>query len=173
MTEGLLLNTRAPSGVLVTPGGVPIAPPSVERRLREISPRLSVVWMSGAHRPYWALFAQWMPEDPRWEHVRAGRMPATDARDIEQMFPENCGTEEMAAYVEQRWGDRARSTDVVKDAERIVSESLAAQSQVQESLIGRTIDNASQHFADENEHLRNVRAGAELAHPMVRGGLVE
>ncbi len=170
---GMLLNTRPSSGVLVTPGGVPVPPPSVSKRLAEISPRLSVQWMSGAHKPYWALFVRWMPEDPRWEHVRSGQMPESAARDIEQMFPSDCGTEEMVAYVEQRWGDRARSTDVAKDAERIVNESLKAQSQVQEHLIADTVERGNAQHLAETSHSLRVRAGAEAAHPMVRGGLTE
>ena len=127
--------------------------------------------MAGAHRPYWALFARWPDGDPRWEQVRTGLYPAHLARDIEQMFPENCGTEEMAAYVEQRWGDRARSENASADAERIVRETVAAQDGVRDGLIRQTVDNATQHHEDESEHLRNVRAGAESAHPMVSGGL--
>lgn len=171
MTGSLLTIDRPSSGVLVTPGGVPIAPASVTRRLAAISPRLSIAWMTGAHRPYWALFARWPDGDPRWEQVRQGQYPAALARDIEQMFPEDCGTEDMVAYVEQRWGDRARASNASSDADRIVTDSLVAQAAVREGLIEETLDRAAQHFADESEHLRNVRAGAESAHPMVSGGL--
>ncbi len=162
------------SGVLTTPGGVPLVPEWLNVEVGKATEgRGRVEWLTGAHQPYFGLKIQWSSGDPRWVHILEGRMPESAAFDLEQMFPKDCSINDMASYVRDRWGDRARSTNTAQDAERIVNESLKAQATVQNDNILATVDRATQHHHDESEHLRNVRAGAEQAHPMVRGGLVE
>ncbi len=158
-------------GVLVTPGGVPIPPPSVVRRLAEISPRLSVEWIAGAWKPYWGLKIRWAQGDPRWEWVQTKRIPESAAFDLEQMFPDDCTTEDMVAYVEQRWGDRAHSSNASAEAESAVIASHLQTTAAREEQIQATVTKGQERYLSESDHARRVRAGVESAHPMVPGGL--
>lgn len=142
-------------------------------RLAAISPRLKIEWITGALRPYWGLKVRWADGDPRWEHVRAGRMAEAQAFDLEQMFPPDCSALDMAAYVEQRWGEQHRTTgaEAAREAERIASDTARAQQAQKADNIDRVVESSTERSARESSHAKRVRAGAESAHPMVPGGL--
>ena len=99
-----------------------------------------------------------------------GRLPESHAFDIEQRFPRDCAPSDFVAYVRDRWGDRARSVDPAKEAERIVEEAKQNRRDVQESQVETVVGNSVQKVKDESDHMRRVRSGAERAHPMVSGG---
>lgn len=169
---GLILPNRPSPGVLVTPGGVPIVPESVQQEIAALTNgRGRVEWIAGAWKPYFGLKVRWRGEDPRWDEVRQGRFPAHMAFDLEKMFPEDCPTGEMVGYVRSQWGDRATPVDAAAEAERIVNASVKAQQDAQTENVNTLVERGTQQHLSESAHLRRVRAGAESAHPMVSGGL--
>lgn len=173
MSQIITPNRPAP-GVLVTPGGVPIVPDYLKQRMAALSDRISIEWIAGVHKPYFGLKVRWRNGDPRWEHVREGRMPASAAFDLEKMFPSDCPMSDIAAYVEAHWGDRNAMTaaDAAKEADRIVTEAVVRQQQAKNAQVDTLVERGTQQHLSESDHLRRVRAGAESAHPMVSGGLV-
>lgn len=163
------------TSLLVSRDNVPIPPQQVVRRLEQLSPRLKIEWCAGAHRPYWGLKVRWPQGDPRWERVQTGEIPAAMAFDLDQMFPSDCAGEDMAAYVESRWGDRnlRSKADAAEEADRIVNDAIKRRSDFMDSATHRVAVQSDERFARETKHDREVRAGVEKAHPMVRGGLAE
>jgi hypothetical protein len=156
---------------LVTAAGEPIPPQSVIRRLQEISPRLSLVWVGGGHVRYWGLRERWRNGDPRWEHVQTGKIPFEKAYDVVMTFPPDCQGDDMAAFVEQHYGERnmLSKADASKEADRIVNAQIAADAKVREGHIERAHTESVERFERETRHALRVRAGAEKAHPMVPG----
>lgn len=154
---------------LTTAGGDPIPPQSVVRRLQEISPRLSLVWVGGGHVRYWGLRETWRHGDPRWEQVQTGRIPADMAYDVAQVFPPDCGTEEIAAFVERYYGERNMlpKAAAAKEAERMVDAQRHAQKRVHAENVERVSQESIERHERESRHDLRVRAGAEKAHPMV------
>lgn len=152
-----------------------MVPQYLKERMAQLSDRISIEWIAGAHKPYFGLKVRWRNGDPRWEQVRNGSFPARQAFDLEKMFPSDCSMQEMAAYVEAHWGDRNAITgaDAAKEAERIVTESMVRQQQAQAAQVDQTVERGQRQFFDDTDHQRRVRAGAETAHPMVSGGLTK
>ncbi len=175
MDSAILRVARPAPGVLLTPGAVPVCPSWVQAELLKISPRLKVDWMSGngVHSPDWALKVRWPNDDPRWEHVRTGRIPESHAFDVEQRFPRDASPSDFVAYVRDRWGDRARSVDPAQEAERIVNEVRQNQHDVREGQVDQVVTQGTARLLGESDHTRRVRSGHERAHPMVSGGLTK
>lgn len=172
--SAILSPFRPSPGVLVTPGGVPVVPDWLQQEITQVTDgRGRVEWIAGVHQPYFGLKVRWRQGDPRWQMVNENRMPASAAFDLEQMFPRDCSMNDIAAYVRAHWGDRNAMTkqDAAEEAERIVTESVARQAVAKDAQVDALVTKGTQHFLDESDHLRRVRAGAESAHPMVSGGL--
>ncbi len=152
-----------------------MCPSWVSAELAAISPRLKVEWMSGngVHSPDWALKVRWPNDDPRWEHVRTGRIPESHGYDVEQRFPRDASPSDFVAYVRNRWGDRARSVNPARDAERIVEAARANRRDVQEAQVDTVVEGSVQKVKDESDHLRRVKVGSERAHPMISGGFTK
>jgi hypothetical protein len=125
--------------------------------------------MTGAHVPYWALTETWADGDPRWEQVQTGRIPRSAAYGIAHMFPLTVTTEDMAAYVEQRYGDQHRVTggEAAKEASRMVDDAQQSQRTTQTTNIERATQTSLERHERESKHALRVRAGVERAHPMI------
>ena len=150
--------------------GEVIPPPSVVARLQQKSPRLGLRWMTGAHVPYWALTQRWEAGDARWEQVRTGRLPEDRAWDMVHLFPLSVTTEDMAAYVEERWSDtahRKEGGEAAKEATTIAETSMGDASDVREAHVRRVTQDSLERHERESRHALRVRAGAEKAHPMI------
>lgn len=157
---------------LITAQGHPIPPQEVVQRLKQLSDRLSIEWVDGAWgAAYFGLFQRWGPEDPRWAQVQSGQVPEHQARDLVQMFPRECSAHDMAAYVENRWGDRNRANDPVKAAEYAVEQAQRRLDAAKALLVDKVVNKSVTESLKTDSHDRLVRAGAERAHPMVAGGL--
>lgn len=158
------------NGFLISPRGDPVPPPSVIDRLREISRRLSIEWVKSAWTPpYFALFERWREGDPRWAYVQNGTVKESQARDMLMMFPPTCSADELAAYVEHRWGERGIVADAAKEAERIARDASRRFAEHTEAGIEQAVETGTQRILDESDHTRLVRGGFERAHPMVPG----
>lgn len=147
--------------------GHPVPPHEVVRRL---PPGASIKWVPSAGfygTAYFALFKRWSPGDPRWQRVQSGEIKDEDARDIVQMFPRECPTHEMAAYVENRWGARNAPADPRAEADRMVAEAQKLYAQAEAESIDRAIDVSNQRSERESRHDLRVRAGADVPTPMV------
>lgn len=149
--------------------GTPIPPQSVVRRLQEISPRLSLVWVGGGHVQYWGLRETWRQGDPRWEQVQTGKIAPDLAYDVAQVFPPECSGEDMAAFVERYYGERNMlpRAEAAKEAERIATKQMQSDASVREGHIQRVHEESLERHARESKHNLRVRAGVEKAHPMV------
>lgn len=156
--------------LLVTPRGDPVPPQSVVAQLQRVDPGLSIEWVAGAlGTHYFGLFQRWRQGDPRWQHVQQGEIPEQSARDLVQMFPRECPTHEMAAWVERQYGQRAIA-DPRAEADKLVARAQQLYAQAQEQGIERVVETGTQRIEDESDHARLVRGGMERAHPMVPGG---
>ena len=83
--------------LLITPRGAPVPPQDIERRLREVSPRLSLLWLDSGGGA-WAVMLQWSDIDRRRETVRDGRTREEDARDVICWLPRDCSVEAAHDY---------------------------------------------------------------------------
>lgn len=147
-----------------------IPPPSVVRRLQEKSPRLGLRWMTGAHLPYWAVTQRWAGDDPRWARVQSGEVPEASAFDIAHIFTLDVTTEDMAAYIEQRWSETAhRKTggEAVKLADQTVTAQHQRDVATQNAHIARVTQESWERHERESRHDLRVRAGVEQAHPLI------
>lgn len=155
---------------LITPRGDPLPPSDVVRRLAAVSDRLAIRWVASPAYSYFGIFERWRPEDPRWESVRRGEFREHQAYDLLANFPRDVAPDEMAAWVEQRWGARAYG-DPAKEAARMVAAHRKAKADADATQSDRAADIAIDQSKEMTPHLRRVSAGVETAHPMVRGGL--
>lgn len=162
-----LLASASRGGIpLVDPRGHPVPPAEVVKRL---PPGASIKWIPAGGfygTQYFALFTAWEPNDPRWQHVQSGAYPREDARDMVQMFPPECSPQEMAAYVEARWG-RRHTADPGADADRIVTEMAVQQEKAQADAVEGALRRADEHSVRESRHDLRVRAGVDTPTPMV------
>ena len=77
--------------------------------------------------------------------------------------------QDLAAYVESRYSDtRHRSSSPSQDAEKMVENAKRRMDQARESQVMTATTNSLERH--ERRHALRVRAGAERAHPMVKGG---
>lgn len=156
--------------VLVTAMGTPVPPQDAVRRLKAVDDRLSLEWVPGAWGTQgFVLMRAWAPDDPRWQRVRSGELDPAGARDSIFRFPRDCPLEDISAYVENSYGDRA-VLDPVAEAERMVAEAQARLEKAREGAITKAVETGTQRIEDESDHARLVQAGVERAHPMVPGG---
>lgn len=158
------------AAVFVSPGGEVLPPDHIVRRLQAISPRLGLRWMTGAHIPYWALTEEWPTGDPRWAKVQSGEIPRHMAFGIAHIFRLDVTTEDMAAYVEQRWSETAHREEggaAVKEADARVTETRVSTAAVKDRHIQRATQESLERHERESRHALRVRAGTERAHPMI------
>ena len=162
----------ANASLLVSLRGDPVPPQSVVARLRALTgDKVKIEWVAGAHVPYWGYKKRWDDGDPRWQNVRTGQMSADSAYDLEMMFPQDCSVQDLAAYVESRYSEtRHRSSSPSQDAEKMVEDAKRRMEQARESQVMTATTNSLERHERESRHALRVRAGAERAHPMVKGG---
>lgn len=157
------------SGVLVAPGGTPIVPQWLQQEVYQATSRRGKIeWMDGAFVAYYALKVRWRESDPRWQHVREGHMPESAAFDLEQVFPKEFSTQDIASYIRANYGERAAAPD---QAEKVAEAAVRSQQDATNANIDRFTQESVEQSARESSHAKRVRAGAESAHPMVSGGL--
>ena len=164
------------ASVFVRPGGEIIPPDHVVRRLKAVSPRLDLRWMTGAHIPYWAVTEEWPQGDPRWAKVQSGEVPRHMAFGIAHIFQLDVSTEDMGAYIEQRWSEtahRKEGGEAAKEAIQTVMDAQKSTHATKEKNVARAAQNSLERHERESRHNLRVRAGAEEAHPMIPGGLTK
>lgn len=83
--------------LLITPKGHPVPPQAIERELRHIDPRLSLLWLDSGGGA-WAVMLQWSDIDRRRETVRDGRTREEDARDVICWLPRDCSVDAAHDY---------------------------------------------------------------------------
>ena len=145
--------------------GHPVPPAEVVRRL---PPSASIKWVPAAGfygTAYFGLFNAWPPNDKRWERVRAGEYPEKDARDLVQMFPRECRPEEMAAYVEQRWGTRREDPRI--EADRLTEQAAKLYKQAEEEKVDAVIEKSNERSERETDHSLRLRAGDGTANAQI------
>ena len=128
--------------------------------------------MTGAHIPYWAVTQRWEQGDPRWVNVRSGMIPESKAFDVAHIFTMDVTTEDMAAYIEQRWSEtahRKEGGEASKEAHATVLSAMASRKQTDAKNLSRATQTSLEKHERESRHALRVRAGAEKAHPMVSG----
>ena len=158
------LMAQAPR-VMVDERGHPLPPTEVVKRL---PPRASIKWVPAAGfygTQYFGLFMAWAPDDKRWEHVRNGSMPKESARDLVQMFPPECAPDDMAAYVEQRWGRRA--VDPMKEADRLIAEGMKLREQAEREAVDHAVEYANERSERETNHSLELNVGIGTANAQV------
>lgn len=159
---------RGGPSMLVTPLGHPVPPQNVVERLRQISSRYSIEWLPGAWgTACFALFEKWAERDERWEQVQRGAVDPARARDIMCTFPPDCGANDMAAWVESKFGKRV--ADPYAEADRMIAEALKMRQAADAAAVDKVVETGTDRFLGESDHLRAVNAGVERAHPMVAG----
>lgn len=148
-------------------GGDPVPSPSVVARLQQLSPRFGLRWVNGP-LGYFALTVRWAEGDPRWEHVRTGALPEHMAFDIEHTFPRSVAVDEIASYVEARWGERGRVTggEAVKEARNIVQAARDRQQSATDSAVERVHHQSVERHERESRHDLRVAAGVDRPTPM-------
>ena len=145
--------------------GHPVPPAEVVKRLPKGA---SIKWVPAAGfygTAYFALFKAWPEDDPRWGRVRSGEYPREDARDLVQMFPPECSPYDMAAYVEQRWGNRI--TDPRAEADRLIAEAMKLRQQAEEEAVEQALEVANEHSKRESVHALELRAGVGTANAQI------
>lgn len=146
----------------------PLPPQEVINDLRAIDPRFGLRWVGLPTGGYFALTKAWEERDPRRERMRSGELPRGSAFDIEHMFPHDCPTGEMAAYVRARYGPR--NADNAAEQARRVGDAQVAQNAKAVDVALEAFDALSeQKVKDDTDHQRRLVAGADTAHPMVHG----
>lgn len=161
------------ASVVVGLGGAVVPPPSVVAALQQISPRLGLRWMTGAHVPYWALTQRWAEGDPRWQQVQAGRIAESAAFDIAHIFPLDVSVADMASYVETRWSETAhRQTggQAASSANRAVDEARSDTAKVQSDAVARATSQSLERHERESRHDLRVAAGVDRPSPQVTFG---
>lgn len=155
------------SNVLVSPRGDPIPPRELVEALKARHPRFKIEWVKAA----WGMSGfvikeEWKESDPRRDEIRRGARDPESAFDLLTRFPDGCPTGEMLSWIENNLG---YVRDPVKEAERRVEEARKALEEAQARQTDQAVETGTRRILDESDHLRQVRAGAERAHPMVPG----
>ena len=156
----------ASAGVdLITPMGDPVPPQDILRRVKAISPRYDIRWVSGAWgMSYFGLFEQWTERDARREWIQRGAHDPSKDYDLVYMFPVGCTPHEMAAYVEQRFG--MRGIDPRKEADRLVAEAQKLYAQASDEAVDKTVQLSMERRERESDHDLRVRGGLDTPTPM-------
>lgn len=85
----------------------PIPPADIVERLKQIDPRLGLVFGETLDPktenmiPAWGLSMDWLPTDPRHRLVQAGRLPLDGCWDVLCYLPGDCGVDEAYGFVVQ------------------------------------------------------------------------
>jgi hypothetical protein len=158
---------QGPVGGLVTVDGHPILSPSVEQALKERHPNYRIDWIESAWgMSGFAIKERWKSEDPRWREVQEGKRDPDKAFDIVHRFNNDASSDDMLAFIENRMG---RVRDPKKEAEKLIAQAEKLMRESQEQRVDEVVAQGTQRILDESDHLRQVRAGVERAHPMVSG----
>ena len=113
----------AGSGLIVDTVGEPIVSENVQRELLAIDPGLKIEYLEAAWgMSGFVLKKRWGPNDPRWATVQSGETPKDKAFDVEHKFPPDCRTDDMVAYIRNRWGERNIPADPRAVAEKMIAD---------------------------------------------------
>lgn len=125
--------------MLYDAAGSPVAPPEIERRLKQVHDGLTLRWMAaGAGDSYWAVCCRWEESDPRWQRVQSGQIPESQAVDMVTMLPVDCPVSEAYGYFVN--GVRAGSTTSVRRLlDRVEEWNREAQDAAWEQEIGQPL----------------------------------
>src|SRR6185369_6917680 len=153
--------------LLVTPRGDPVPPRELVDALAARHPRFRIEWVKGAWGTSgFAVKEMWRDDDRRREEIHRGDRDPESAFDVVARFPVGCPTSQMLSWIENNLGF---VVDPVKEAQRRVDEAQKALADAQSKQTDAAVETGTQRYLDESDHLRQVRAGAESAHPMVSG----
>lgn len=157
----------SPGGGLVTIDGNPMLSPSVEAELRKRYPSYRIEWLNAA----WGMSGfvikdQWRSSDPRWQEVQEGKRDPNKAFDIVHRFPADTTSDDILNFIEYQMG---MARDPKKEADRLIAEAQKLYAQARDQATDKVVEQGTQRILDESDHLRQVRAGYEEAHPMVPG----
>lgn len=147
--------------------GDPAVPTDVVHALAIRNPDLKAEWLNAAFgQSGFVIKQQWPQGDKRWERVQTGEYNPAQAFDVVAWFPREMRTGEMVSWVEHNMG---RVRDPKKEAEKLIAQAEKLMRETTEGAVNQIVETGTERIVRESDHLRNVRAGVEEAHPMVHG----
>ena len=85
--------------MILSDQGVPYAPSDIVTRLRQVNPRLGLLWRNGWNGAHWALVMEWDESDRRRSRVRSGELAPDEAHDILAFLPPDCSADQAYGYL--------------------------------------------------------------------------
>jgi len=122
-----------PLAMVVNLRGNPEPPADVVRRLQAVDPCLSIRWAE--QHKQWAVVRAWPETDRRWAWVRESRYDPKAAHDILGHVPNDCGVDQVPAYVSQllREWPVAEAKEILSRMDRYNENTEVVQEQVAEA----------------------------------------
>lgn len=88
------------SVLLLNAAGTPEPSSEIQRRLRQVHPRLHLRYLDGSPQ-HWAICMDWDATDPRRRHVQSQDLDPNRAMDIIGYLPMTCPVDQAPAYLER------------------------------------------------------------------------
>lgn len=132
MSDPVVLNHR----------GNPEPSSEIQRRLRQVHPRLELRFIDGFDA-HWAICLRWAENDARWGRVQSNEVDPSRSIDIVGYLPMSCGAEEAPAYLERSF--REYPLDEVRRLADFVSQYNTVQpaQQAMQEAIAEVLDGAN------------------------------
>ena len=128
------------SPVVLNHRGTPEPSSEIQRRLRQVHPRLELQFIDGFDA-HWAICLRWAENDSRWRHIQSQEVDPNRSMDIVGYLPMTCGIAEAPAYLERSL--REYPAEEVKNIAREVQRYNAVQpaEQAMQEAIAEVLDN--------------------------------
>ena len=128
------------SPVVLSHRGTPEPSSEIQRRLRQVHPRLELRFIDGIDA-HWAICLLWAENDPRWRHIQSQAIDPNRSMDIIGYLPMQCGVSEAPAYLERSL--REYPSDEVRNISRDVLQYNMVQpmQQAMQHAVAEVLDN--------------------------------
>lgn len=146
------------------------APAAAVAALHAKSSRLGLKLIPSMTGAYWGVLEQWRFDDPRYERIQRGEIPAGSDMDLIQTFSADMRAEDVVSWVATHYGDRVLDTrDAEIEALRRSIEIDRANTAKKEARLNAFLADSEQKVKDDTPHQRRLAVGADTVHPMVSG----
>lgn len=128
------------SPVVLNHRGTPEPSSEIQRRLRQVHPRLSLRYVD-AFDAHWAICLHWAESDARWAMVQSNEVDPMRSVDIIGYLPMACSVDEAAPYLEKSL--REYPADEVRNLVRSIGQynTIQPMQEAMQEAIAEVLDN--------------------------------